>query len=97
MYKDYDFDLTHDGLENLRSEKPEVYAMHVASKTFIMQQDGMPMHQPSVKPIKILHPMARVLTTSAMLSVATEKDNVIRKDSSMYQSYLYGASCVGTG
>ena len=41
VYKDYDFDLTHDGLENLRTEKPEVYAMHVASKTFIMQQDGI--------------------------------------------------------
>jgi hypothetical protein len=36
VYKDYDFDLTHEGLEILRKEKPEVYAMHVASKTYIM-------------------------------------------------------------
>ena len=76
VYKDYDFDLTHDGLDNLRREKPEVYAMHVASKTYIMQQDGMPMHQPSVKACQIAHPLARVLTTTAMLSVAKEKDNV---------------------
>jgi hypothetical protein len=50
--------------------------MHVASKTFIMQQDGMPMHQPSVKACQIAHPLARVLTTTAMLSVAKQKDNL---------------------
>ena len=76
VYKDYDFDLTHEGLEILRQEKPEVYAMHVASKTYIMQQDGMPMHQPSVKACQIAYPLARVLTTAAMLSVAKQKDNV---------------------
>ena len=35
------------------------------------------MHQPSVKACQIAHPLARVLlTTTAMLSVAKEKDNV---------------------
>jgi hypothetical protein len=75
-FQDYDFDLTHEGLDKLRRDKPEVYAMHVASKTFIMQQDGMPMHQPSVKACQIAHPLARVLTTTAMLSVAKQKDNL---------------------
>jgi hypothetical protein len=75
-FTDFDFDLTHSGLEILRIEKLEVYAMRVASKTYLMQQEGMPMHKQSVKPCQIPHPLARVFTTTAMLNVTVQKDNV---------------------
>ena len=76
IFKDYDFNFTQEGLENIRIRNPELYAMHIASKTYLMQQEGMPMHQRGVKPCAIEQPLARVLTTKAMLNVAIQKDIV---------------------
>jgi hypothetical protein len=76
IFKDYDFNFTKEGLENIRIRNPELYAMHIASKTYLMQQEGMPMHQRGVKPCSIEQPLARVLTTTAMLNVAVQKDIV---------------------
>ena len=73
-YHDYEFDFSADALEQLAHSDPRVYGMHLASRSFLMQQPGMVMHQHEVRPCNIAKPLAQVLTTEEGLAAAKAKD-----------------------
>ena len=73
-YHDYEFDFSADALEQLAHSDPRVYGMHLASRSFLMQQPGMVMHQREVRPCNIAKPLAQVLTTEEGLAAAKAKD-----------------------
>jgi hypothetical protein len=74
-YHDYEFDFSADALEQLAQSDPRVYGMHLASRSFLMQQPGMVMHQREVRPCNIAKPLAQVLTTTEGLAAAKAKDD----------------------
>jgi hypothetical protein len=73
-YHDYEFDFSADALEQLAQTDPRVYVMHLASRSYLMQQPGMVMHQCEVRPCNIAKPLAQVLTTTEGLAAAKAKD-----------------------
>ncbi len=74
QFQNFDFDLSQEGLDIMKRDKPELFAMFQATKTFMLSQPGMPLTQPTVKPTKIAHPTTQLLTTSDSLVTAQEKD-----------------------
>jgi hypothetical protein len=78
VFEDFDFDLSEEGLNTMKTERPELFAMYQATKTYLLSQPGMAMKQPTVKPTKIAQCTARLLTDDANLVAALAKD--ARKD-----------------
>jgi hypothetical protein len=74
QFEDFDFDLSQEGLDVMKRERPELFAMFQATKTYMLSQPGMPLTQPTVKPTKIARPTTQLLTTSDNLVAAQEKD-----------------------
>jgi hypothetical protein len=74
QFEDFDFDLTKEGLETLKRDNPESYAMYCATKTYLLSQPGMILSQRTVRPCKIARPSAQLLTTTNNLAEAKEKD-----------------------
>ena len=75
LFEDFDFDLSQEGLDIMMRDRPEMYAMFHATKTYMLSQPGMPLTQPTVKPTKIARPTTQLLTTSDNLVTAREKDS----------------------
>jgi hypothetical protein len=60
----------------MMTERSELYAMYEVTKTYLLAQPGMDMKQPTLKPIKIAQPTARLLTDDAAnLKEAQAKDS----------------------
>ncbi len=74
QFQDYDFDLTKVGLDTLKRDTPELYAMYCATKTHLLSQPGMILSQRTVRPCKIARPSAQLLTTTNKLAEAKAKD-----------------------
>ncbi len=74
QFQDFDFDFSKEGLETLKKDKPENYAMYCARKTYLLSQPGMMLSQRTVKACKIARSSAQLLTTTTNLAVAQEKD-----------------------
>jgi hypothetical protein len=76
QFQDFDFDFSKEGLETLKKDNPENYAMYCATKTYLLSQPGMMLtsSQRTVKACKIARPSAQLLTTTTNLAVAQEKD-----------------------
>ena len=74
LFENFDFDISQEGLDIMMRDRPEMYAMFQATKTYMLSQPGMPLTQPTVKPTKIARPTTEVLTTSENLLTAQEKD-----------------------
>jgi hypothetical protein len=74
QFQDFDFDFSKEGLETLKKDNPEHYAMYCATKTYLLSQPGMTLSQRTVKPCKIARPSAQLLTTTTNLAEAQEKD-----------------------
>ena len=74
QFQDFDFDFTKEGLETLKRDNPESYAMYCATKTYLLSQPGMILSQRTVRPCKIARPSAKLLTTTDNLAEAKAKD-----------------------
>jgi hypothetical protein len=75
LFEYFDFDLSQEGLDIMMRDRPEMFAMFQATKTYMLSQPGMPLTQPTVKPTKIARPTTQLLTTSENLLTAQEKDS----------------------
>ncbi len=60
VYENFDFDFSEESLTAMQKNNPQLYAMHLASKAFIMQQPSMVINQRTFKAPKVLYPKANV-------------------------------------
>ena len=74
QFHDFKFDFSAKALHTMETEKPESYALYLATRKYLFAQPGFVMHQRVVRPCKIANPNALVCTTAANLVVAQEKD-----------------------
>ena len=93
-YHDYEFDFSADALEQLVQTDSRVYGMHLASRSYLMQQPGMVMHQREVRPCNIAKPLAQVLTTTTEgLAAAKAKDD--RKNIAVTKRKMTALATIG--
>ncbi len=70
VYENFDFDFSEESLTAMQKNNPQLYAIHLASKSFIIiQQPGMIMHQRTFKAPKVLYPKANVIKTPEKFEV----------------------------
>jgi hypothetical protein len=74
QFHDFKFDFSAKALHTMETEKPESYALYLATRKYLFAQPGF------VRPCKIANSNALVCTTAANLVAAQEKD--ARKDAS---------------
>jgi hypothetical protein len=92
-YHDYEFDFSANALEQLAQTDPRVYGMHLASRSYLMRQPGMVMHQREVRPSNIAKPLALVLTTTERLAAAKAKDD--RKNIAVTKRKMTALATIG--
>jgi hypothetical protein len=66
-FHDFKFDFSVKALHTVETEKPESYALYLATRKYLFTQPGFVMHQRAVRPCKIANPNALVCTTAANL------------------------------
>jgi hypothetical protein len=93
QFHDFKFDFSAKALHTMETEKPESYAMYLATRKYLFAQPGFVMHQRVVRPCKIANPKALVCTTAANLIVAQEKD--ARKNASTTKRKMTSLANIG--
>ena len=93
QFHDFKFDFSAKALHTMETEKPESYAMYLATRKYLFAQPGFVMHQRVVRPCKIANPNALVCTTASNLVAAQEKDE--RKNASTTKRKLNCLANIG--
>jgi hypothetical protein len=93
QFHDFKFDFSAKALHTMETEKPESYALYLATRKYLFAQPGFVMHQRVVRPCKIANPKALVCTTAANLVVAQEKD--ARKNESTTKRKMTSLANIG--